>query len=70
MKPSETIIVNRKIIDQLEELKADNKRLKEQVEKAKKALCECHRMALSEETDISRIVDIVHPVIVKLNNGV
>ena len=27
MKPSETIIVNRKIIDQLEELKADNKRL-------------------------------------------
>lgn len=38
MKPSETIIVNRKIIDQLEELKADNKTLKEQLEEANKML--------------------------------
>ena len=37
------------------------------LEKAKRALCEASRMALSEETDISKIYDIVHPVVCELN---
>ena len=59
--------LNKAMFEKLEE---ENKRLKEQLEEAKKALCEANRMALSDETDISKIYDIVHPIIIKLNNGV
>ena len=68
MKPSETIIVNRKIIDQLEELKADNKRLKEKVAIAIKALedirvrsqrdwdeYDCCVCAIKAKTDIEEV---------------
>lgn len=54
-------------LDDIERLEKENKILRHKIEKAKRALCDVHRLSLSDETDISRCYDIVHPVIIELN---
>lgn len=51
----------------IEELEAENNKLKDRLDNAHRTLCEVLRISLSDEKDISKIYDIVNPTLEKLN---